>query len=100
VNEYAGHRVKLSRVPGAKLPRDAVSVAWPTKWQNPHKPAQRSLEANAAAVAAYRDHLRHHPELVDAARTELLDKRLACWCPLDLPCHADVLDEVRAGLDP
>lgn len=94
------HRVRLSRAAGAKLPPDAVSVAWPTKWHNPHKPAPRSPEANAAAVAAYRDHLRQHPELVAAARVELAGKRLACWCSLELPCHADVLDEVRRGLEP
>ncbi|TCC33880.1 DUF4326 domain-containing protein [Kribbella capetownensis] len=94
------HRVRLSRVAGARLPADAASVAWPTKWHNPHKPARRSPEANAAAVAAYRGHLREHPELVAAARVELAGKRLACWCPLELPCHADVLAEVRDGLDP
>jgi hypothetical protein len=94
------HRVRLSRAAGSKLPPDAVSVAWPTKWQNPHKPAARSPEANAAAVAAYREHLRSHPELVADARVELAGKRLACWCPLDLPCHADVLHEVRRGQEP
>lgn len=28
------------------------------------------------------------------ARTELAGKDLACWCPLDQPCHADVLLEL------
>ena len=27
-------------------------------------------------------------------RTELAGKNLACWCPLDQPCHADVLLEL------
>lgn len=27
-------------------------------------------------------------------RTELAGKNLSCWCPLDQPCHADVLLEV------
>jgi hypothetical protein len=26
--------------------------------------------------------------------TELRGKNLACWCPLDQPCHADVLLEL------
>lgn len=94
------HRVRLSRKAGARLPADAVSVAYPTKWANPHRPAKRSVEANAAAVAAYREHLRSHPELVAAARVELPGKQLACWCTPELPCHADVLAEIRAGLDP
>jgi hypothetical protein len=100
VESETAYRVRLSRAPGARLPQDAVSVAWPTKWHNPYKPAQRSPEANAAAVEAYRRHLREHPELVEAARVELVGKRLACWCPLDLPCHADVLAAVRDGADP
>lgn len=27
----------------------------------------------------------------DTIRRELAGKDLACWCPLDAPCHADVL---------
>jgi hypothetical protein len=29
---------------------------------------------------------------------ELRGKDLACWCPLDQPCHADVLLEIANGL--
>lgn len=28
---------------------------------------------------------------------ELRGKNLACWCPLDQPCHADVLLEIANG---
>lgn len=31
---------------------------------------------------------------VDDVRRELAGKDLACWCPLYVPCHADVLLEV------
>jgi hypothetical protein len=37
---------------------------------------------------------------LDAKRldlSELRGKDLACWCPLDQPCHADVLLELAAG---
>jgi hypothetical protein len=30
-------------------------------------------------------------ELGRRAEQELSGKNLACWCPLDRPCHADVL---------
>lgn len=30
----------------------------------------------------------------DAARAKLTGKDLACWCPLDKSCHADVLLEL------
>jgi hypothetical protein len=35
------------------------------------------------------------PEL----RAELRGKSLACWCPLDQPCHADVLLELANAKD-
>lgn len=31
------------------------------------------------------------------AVNELAGRDLACWCPLDLPCHADVLLEIANG---
>lgn len=34
-------------------------------------------------------HWRHRFETLDI--TDLTGKNLACWCPLDQPCHADVL---------
>jgi hypothetical protein len=46
----------------------------------------------------YQDHLAflrrlgRHP--IEAARQELRGKNLACFCPLDVPCHADVLLEI------
>jgi hypothetical protein len=34
---------------------------------------------------------------VDEVRAELRGKNLACWCPLDQPCHADILLELANG---
>ena len=34
------------------------------------------------------------PLHVEAIRAELRGKNLACFCPLDQPCHADVLLEL------
>ncbi|MCR1785331.1 DUF4326 domain-containing protein [Nocardioides carbamazepini] len=34
----------------------------------------------------------HYPHIGDVH--ELAGKDLACWCPLDQPCHADVLLEI------
>jgi len=86
-------RVQLRRTRGWRLPPDAVSVAWPTRWANPH----RHVRPRARAVALYRAHLAEHPDLTDAARRELAGKTLACWCPLDEPCHADALLELASG---
>ncbi|MFJ9037928.1 DUF4326 domain-containing protein [Streptomyces sp. NPDC102406] len=42
-------------------------------------------------VAMFRDWINQRPSLADAARAELAGRDLMCWCPLDEPCHADVL---------
>lgn len=39
-----------------------------------------------------------HPT-VEQIRRELAGKDLACWCPLDQPCHADVLLELANPTD-
>lgn len=91
----------MSWAAGWRLPQGTVSVAYPTKWANPYRPAQRSPAGNAAAVAVavaqYRAYLAEWPDLVAAARVELAGKDLACWCATELPCHADVLLELAAS---
>uniref|UniRef100_UPI003F65B855 DUF4326 domain-containing protein n=1 Tax=Rhodococcus opacus TaxID=37919 RepID=UPI003F65B855 len=37
---------------------------------------------------------RNNPVTVGEIERELHGKDLACWCPLDQPCHADVLLEI------
>lgn len=89
-------RVRLSRAAGWRLPAGAASVAYPTKWANPYRPSRRSPPDNAAAVARYRTYLAARPDLAASARLELVGRDLGCWCPADLPCHADVLLELAA----
>lgn len=40
--------------------------------------------------------IERHSVIVDGLH-ELRGKNLACWCPLDQPCHADVLLELANG---
>lgn len=81
-----------------RLPPSAKSVAYPTRWQNPFRPRERGVEANRAAVERFRAWLRdERPDLIAAARVELAGHDLACWCPVDLPCHRDVWLRVAAG---
>jgi len=48
---------------------------------------------------------RDEPERFEEYITPLRGANLACWCPLDQPCHAEVLleianrDEVRTSFD-
>lgn len=86
-------RIKLSRKSGWRLPANAVNVARPSKWGNPHRAANGNT---VAAVARYRadlvaGRLRFS---VEDARRELAGKDLACWCWRDWTCHADVLLEL------
>jgi hypothetical protein len=48
------------------------------------------------AVRRYRDDLLagRLPITVEDVKGELRSRDLACYCPLDAPCHAEVLIEV------
>jgi len=86
-------RIQRKRTRGWRMPDGAVYVGRPTKWGNHHTVINGN---HRNAVALYR-HWLFHPDQADvrdAARRELAGKDLACWCPPDTPCHADVLLEV------
>lgn len=88
------HRIQLSRVKGWRKPAGAVVVARPTRWGNPFPVAEHG---RAEAVRRYREWLITRDDLVAAARSELAGRDLACWCPPDAECHADVLLAVANG---
>jgi hypothetical protein len=72
-------RIQRKRSKGWRMPENTVYVGSPTKWGNPMSTAweyKRIVEALKPDVS------------------ELKGKNLACWCPLDKPCHADVLLEL------
>ena len=67
-------------------------VTRPTKWGNPYPLALGRKEA----VRRYRaDLLAGRLTItVEDVERELRGRDLACYCPLDEPCHADVLLEL------
>jgi hypothetical protein len=85
-------RFQRSRRKGARLPAGVVVVTRPTKWGNPH-PLELGREE---AVRRYAEDLRagRLGITVDDVKRELRGRDLACYCPLDAPCHADILLEV------
>jgi Domain of unknown function (DUF4326) len=93
----APRRVQLRRTKGWRKPPGAVVISRPSKWGNPYRVSEHGL---AEALVLYRRHLAEHPELVEAARSELAGKLLACWCPPERPCHGDILLEVVDGRFP
>lgn len=100
----APHRVQLKRTKGWRLPPNTVVVSRPSRWGNPFKVG----ELIQWPSGAWRK--RTHEQAVEQFRrlainwcwrpeelAELRGKNLACWCPLDQPCHADVLLELANG---
>ena len=83
-------RVQLRRTKGWKMPPNTVSVARPTRWGNPYCVGAGMTAADA--VHRYRGHLRTSLAGGCLDLTELRGRNLACWCPLESPCHADELE--------
>lgn len=88
-------RIQRKRTKGWKMPPNAVYVGRPTMFGNhagtalnamsrPHMVNLFRQWVEGTASKAWKDHV----------RKELRGKDLACWCPLDQPCHADVLLEL------
>jgi hypothetical protein len=92
-------RVQLQRRRGWRMPANTVKVDRSTRWGNPFRiGAGMSREESIARFRAWIS----AAERVDvraAVRTELRGRNLACWCPLDQPCHADVLLDIAARPD-
>lgn len=105
-------RVQRRRTRGWRAPAGAVYVGRPTRWENPVRIRRRGRvwivstrdggivaearsrrEAHAAVVALYR-HLIEETARREDVRAALAGRDLMCWCPPDLPCHADVLLEI------
>lgn len=76
------------------MPPDTIYVGRPTVWGNPYVVGSQLLTGEtltaAKAVELYRQHVLEVFDL-RTIRTRLGGRNLACWCPLDRPCHADVL---------
>lgn len=95
-------RIQRQRAKGWRMPEGAVYVGRPTKWANPFKVGELRLACRGRgavrvmtrqhAVELYRE-CAHYTVRKGPAIKELRGKDLACWCPLDEPCHADVLLE-------
>lgn len=108
-------RIQRKRTKGWKMPENTVSVTRPGPFGNPWR-AEDAAEAGYSrpqemAVAAFVKWLAGDPAFkradVDPGRDFILanvgslrGKNLACFCPLDKPCHANVLLELANAHPP
>ena len=114
-------RILLRRTRGWRKAEGAVVVARPSRWGNDYRvvPVHRSgpfdvvrgdgvfcaqstdiTGARRIAVAKFRHAVTERwwgfPTPTEI-RASLAGRDLGCWCPLDEPCHADVLLEIANG---
>lgn len=117
--ETPPRRIQLRRTPGWRKPVGAVVVARPSRWGNPFRIERDECDAPAGGLCwtvtdgrIERVHIGTETEARETAvefyelhtgpmgdheldpaevRAALAGRDLCCWCPLDQPCHADVL---------
>lgn len=91
-------RVQLSRRKGWRMPDNTVKVDRTTKWGNPMRVAGPRTTAKQVVDAFRRALAENNATCIldfdPRDIRQLRGKNLACWCPLDQPCHADVLLEL------
>ena len=115
-------RIRLSRARGWRKPVGAVVVARPTGWGNPFRVGETTMwlaadhydtwpVSTSRVPGTYPDGVRvvrcpdtgtaiewfrrwAAGDYVAEARRLLRGHDLACWCPLEQSCHADVLLEL------
>lgn len=112
-------RIQRKRERGWRMPEGAVYVGRPGKWGNPfavREPIDREsplwpyiaqvVPGGVADLCSVTPLLRdtvvtahgwwfiEQPHLMLTVAEELGGRDLACWCPRDVPCHADLLLEM------
>lgn len=94
VNRMEGRpvRIQRKRIKGWRMPENTTYVGRGSRWGNPFT-FQNSGDVHPALRFAC-----EVAPLIDAA--PLRGKNLACWCALDVECHADVLLEIANAEPP
>lgn len=120
----APRRVQLSRAKGWRMPPNTVKVSRPGPYGNPFSIAEAMereglphFECRPIVVRHFRDwitnptsddpchesgfggRLQAHTRIREGLPA-LRGRNLACWCPIDQPCHADVLLELANPTTP
>ena len=98
-------RIQRKRTKGWRMPPNTVYVGRPTKWGNPfvigtilYFPDPRAL-TRENVIEMYESWVRKKVNEDPTFLNPLKGKDLACFCPLDKPCHADVILKVLAEME-
>lgn len=109
-------RIQRKRTKGWRMPPNTVYVGRGSKWGNPYRAEKSKMgwkviqdrgdyemvrqtglsktEAVECCITYFESDCRRNWYDRSEIQEELRGKNLACWCPLDQPCHADVLLEL------
>lgn len=95
-------RIQRKRTKNWRMPDNCVYVGRPTKWGNPYRVTDEDyFNDPQKCVDAYRSLLERNEIFfvkndlyMPLDPKELRGKDLACFCPLNAPCHANLLLEL------
>ena len=96
-------RIQLRRSKGWRMPENTVKVDRSTRYGNPFRVGDAGIADVRASIKRFEQALRNgeltrgkvdSPFDPEHLRRALRGKNLACWCPLDAPCHADLLLQI------
>lgn len=88
-------RIQRESTRGWKMPKNTIYVGRPSKWGNQFQCLSRyeSVKRFEESLNDWINNIYGYGEnhSYEEFIAPLRGKNLACWCPLDQPCHADVL---------
>ena len=121
-SEHKPLRIQRKRTKGFKLPPNTLCATRPGEFSNPFRvggyfkiggrfgtismlyteacskeyadETYTHIETSEQAVAMFREYRRKHPFTPEQIAKLRAADYVACFCPLDQPCHADVLLEI------
>lgn len=104
-------RIQRRRTRGWRMPPNTKYCGRGSRFGNPfHTHADGYPMSRELAVSLFRDQLEREKGFIAPGRQDvtwvedivggLRGSDLACWCPLDEPCHADVLLEIANEVKP
>jgi hypothetical protein len=92
-------RTQRSRNKQPGIPIGSVYVGRPSQWGNPAVIGEfyngHLIKTKFDAVSCFYDHCKtfalNDPVAFRLWLLPLIDRNVCCWCPIDEPCHGDIL---------